>query len=167
MCCTNCRTNQLKTQMKFSLTFYLESAMCGVGAENTHLERRGGVVYLHTYAKMEVTIVNKDYYTEDTPIRLGKGKETVLKFEDHTIKIFFEKSTLTRCSPPYPNLISLRKGTWITGLHMLKRIETTRVGSVLIFNKTKVEKIRREFIGLKKKDSLQWRINGGTVELGR
>ena len=54
----------------------------------THIERAGEVVYLHRCAKMEITLATLDFCTEKIPVRLGDGKESVIKFMNPISKIF-------------------------------------------------------------------------------
>ena len=69
--CVEMTLDQLRTRSKLSLTCNLDSAVWGVGTEGIHLEKAGGVVYLHRCAKMEVTIVKNGFCT-DAPVRLGQ-----------------------------------------------------------------------------------------------
>ena len=87
-----CQMDQLRTQTKHSLTFNLDSAVWCLGSECVHLEKTGEVVYLRRCAKMEMKIVEKKC-TEEVPVRLRLGKETVLKLMDPITKVFSRNYT--------------------------------------------------------------------------
>ena len=76
----NCQKDQQGGQIKLSFTCKLDSAAWSAGTESIHLERARGVVYVRRRAKMELIVVENDLCTE-VPVRLGHGKETLLKFQ--------------------------------------------------------------------------------------
>ena len=95
---------------------------------------------------MENTIVEVGFSIEKTPVRLGPGKETVLKFMNAIIKVFHQNYTLTECNPPYHNWMRVLFDKWITSG---EKIEIACVGPLSVQNETRREMRTHEFIGLK------------------
>ena len=95
---------------------------------------------------LELNVVETDFCTEEVPVRLGRGKQTVLKFINLMSKIFYQISTLTDCTPLYPNLRGFSNGFWIT---YVREVHTTRVGPASIYKRTKKEMWPHESIGCK------------------
>ena len=108
----NCQMDQLRSQIKLSLNFCLDRAVWGVGTESIQLEKAVGIFYLHKSAKMEVTRVETDFCTE-FPVRLGHGKERVLKIMNPITKTYYQFHTLTECNLLCLSLMILFKGTRI------------------------------------------------------
>ena len=67
-----CKMDHLREQLKLSLLSNVESMVLGVGGVGVHVERAGGVVYLHRCAKMEVMVIENTFCTEEVPVRLGE-----------------------------------------------------------------------------------------------
>ena len=111
----NCQMDQLRIQIKLSLTSNLNSAVWGIEMVGIHTEKKaGGVVYLHGCAKMKIKRIENDFYREEVPVRLGHGEEMVLKFMNPKTKVFYQNHTLTECIPLCSNLKRLPTGSWIT-----------------------------------------------------
>ena len=83
-----CQRDQLTTQIRFSYTTNLESAIWGVGTENMRLEKGVGLVSLHGCAKKEITMLALDFCTEEMLVRLRYGKETMIKFKNPITEVF-------------------------------------------------------------------------------
>ena len=88
--------------------------MLGVGAAGVHVERAGGVVYLHRCSKMEVSVIENTFCTEEVPVRLGRDGSSVIRYMHPITTVFYTNYTMTECNPLYPNLLKLANGTLIT-----------------------------------------------------
>ena len=140
-----CRIQDMEARLKLLLLSNLDSAIIGYEMVGTHIERAGEVVYLHRCAKMEITLATLDFCTEEIPVRLGDGKESVIKFMNPISKIFYNNYTLTECNPVYPNLYQLLNGSWVT---YGKTTELARVEPVVFRNSSSRELRPHEFVGL-------------------
>ena len=141
-----CRTQDVKARLKLLLISNLDSAIIGDEIVGTHFERAGEVVYLHRCAKMENTLATLDFCTEEIPVRLGDGKESVIKFMNPISEVSYNSYTLTECNPVYPKLYQLLNGSWVTNG---KTTELARVDSVVFQNSSSRELRPHEFVGSK------------------
>ena len=124
----------------------LDSAIIGFEMVGTHIARAGEVVYFHRCAKMEITLTTLDSSTEEIPVRLGDGKDSVNKFVNPISSISYNNYTLTECNPVYPTLYQLLSGSWVT---YGKTTELARVEPVVFGNSSSHELRPHEFVGLK------------------
>ena len=83
----------------------------GVGGVGVHVERAGAVVHLHRCAKMEVMVIENTFCTEEVPVRLGGGGNSVIRYMHPITRVFYTNYTVTECNPIYPNLLKLANGT--------------------------------------------------------
>ena len=60
---------------------------------------------------MEVTIAKTNFCTEEVPLRLGEGTDTVIRYMNPITKVFYSNYTLADCNPVYPNLFKLPNGS--------------------------------------------------------
>ena len=140
-----CRIQDVEARLKLLLISNLDSAIIGDEMLGTHIERAGEVVYLHRCAKMEITLTTLDFCTEEIPVRLGDGKESVINFKNPISNIFYNNYTLTECNPVYPILYQLLNGSWVT---YGKTTELARVEPVVFRNSSSRELRPHEFVGL-------------------
>ena len=141
-----CRIQDVDTRLKLLLISNLDSAIIGDEMVGTHIERAGEVVYLHRCAKMEVTLATLNFCTEEVPVRLGDGEESVIKFMNPISKVFYNNYTLTECNPVYPNLYQLLNGSWVT---YGRKTQLARVEPLVFRNSSSRELRPHEFVGLK------------------
>ena len=74
-----CKMDHLREQLNLSLISNVEIMVLGVGGVGVHVERAGGVVYLHRCAKMEVMVIENTFCTEEVPVRLGGDGNCVIR----------------------------------------------------------------------------------------
>ena len=82
-----CKVDHLKEQLKLSIISIKESVVLGVESVGMHLERAGGVVYLHRCAKREVIVIKNTFCTEEVPVRLYRDGDSVIRYM-HLISSF-------------------------------------------------------------------------------
>ena len=104
-----CRIQDVEARLKFLVISNLDSAIIGNEMVGTHFERAGEVVYLHRCAKMEITLATLDFRTEEIPLRLGDGKESVIKFKNPISKVFLQQLHTDRMKPSVPQFVSVAK----------------------------------------------------------
>ena len=88
-----CKMDHLKERLKLSLIPKHEKL--GVVAVGMHVEKAGGVVYLRRCAKMEVSVIENTFCTEEVPEGLARDGKSVIRYMHPITRIFYTNYTMT------------------------------------------------------------------------
>ena len=84
-------------------------------ALGTHVERAGGILYVHRCAKVIVHVVEIQFCTGELTIRVSSDNSSEgISHMDPISRVFYRNFTLNNCNPMYPNALELQNGSWIT-----------------------------------------------------
>ena len=108
-----CLLRKIEIKQIRALTANVDSPVLSLSTRGTHIERAGGVVYYHRCAKMRVRLTALSFCTEEVPVLIGTGNETIVRYMHPISRIVFSNFTVAKCNPMFPNLLRLDNGSWI------------------------------------------------------